>query len=137
MATRDLYADLGVKRGASADEIKKAYRKLARKHHPDVNPGNSEAEEKFKRVSFAYDVLSDDAKRKAYDEFGEEGLRAALRALPRVGTNSVATLSRVPRTRRHREAREAERQDPGRRDGRVAHSARGKGRRGAWWCRAG
>jgi molecular chaperone DnaJ len=78
MATRDLYADLGVKRGASADEIKKAYRKLARKHHPDVNPGNSEAEEKFKRVSFAYDVLSDDAKRKAYDEFGEEGLQAGF-----------------------------------------------------------
>ncbi|MEO6026215.1 MAG: molecular chaperone DnaJ [Candidatus Binatia bacterium] len=80
MATRDLYADLGVTRGASADEIKKAYRKLARKHHPDVNPGNSDAEEKFKRVSFAYDVLSDDAKRKAYDEFGEEGLQAGFDA---------------------------------------------------------
>jgi molecular chaperone DnaJ len=80
MATRDLYADLGVKRGASADEIKKAYRKLARKYHPDVNPGNREAEEKFKRISFANDVLSDDAKRKAYDEFGEEGLQAGFDA---------------------------------------------------------
>src|SRR5207245_2490894 len=74
MAKRDLYADLGVKRTASAEEIKKAYRKLARKYHPDVNPGNREAEEKFKRVSFAYDALSDPAKRKTYDEFGMDGL---------------------------------------------------------------
>jgi molecular chaperone DnaJ len=80
MAKRDLYADLGVKRGASADEIKKAYRKLARKYHPDVNPGNREAEEKFKRISFANDVLSDEAKRRAYDEFGEEGLQAGFDA---------------------------------------------------------
>ncbi len=81
MATaRDLYADLGVKRTATADEIKKAYRKLARKHHPDVNPGNREAEEKFKRISFAYDALSDPAKRKAYDEFGMDGLQSGFDA---------------------------------------------------------
>jgi molecular chaperone DnaJ len=81
MATaRDLYADLGVKRAASAEEIKKAYRKLARKHHPDVNPGNREAEEKFKRISFAYDALSDSAKRKAYDEFGMDGLQSGFDA---------------------------------------------------------
>src|SRR5262245_2639411 len=80
MAKRDLYADLGVKRGASADEIKKAYRKLARKYHPDVNPGNRDAEEKFKKISFANDVLSDDAKRKVYEEFGEEGLQAGFDA---------------------------------------------------------
>jgi molecular chaperone DnaJ len=81
MATaRDLYADLGVKRTASADEIKKAYRKLARKYHPDVNPGNKEAEEKFKRVSFAYDALSDPAKRKAYDEFGMDALQSGFDA---------------------------------------------------------
>lgn len=80
MATRDLYGELGVKRTATADEIKKAYRKLARKHHPDVNPGNREAEERFKRISFAYDVLSDGEKRKAYDEFGEEGLQAGFDA---------------------------------------------------------
>ncbi|MCC6850591.1 MAG: J domain-containing protein [Deltaproteobacteria bacterium] len=80
MATRDLYGELGVKRTATADEIKKSYRKLARKHHPDVNPGNREAEERFKRISFAYDVLSDAEKRKAYDEFGEEGLQAGFDA---------------------------------------------------------
>src|SRR6266478_8141985 len=80
MAKRDLYADLGVKRTASAEEIKKAYRKLARKYHPDVNPGNREAEEKFKRISFAYDALSDPAKRKAYDEFGMDGLQAGFDA---------------------------------------------------------
>jgi molecular chaperone DnaJ len=80
MANRDLYGELGVKRTATSDEIKKAYRKLARKFHPDVNPGNREAEERFKRVSFAHDVLSDDAKRKAYDEFGEEGLQAGFDA---------------------------------------------------------
>ncbi|MBI3767926.1 MAG: molecular chaperone DnaJ [Deltaproteobacteria bacterium] len=78
MAKRDLYGDLGVKRTASAEEIKKAYRKLARKHHPDVNPGNHGAEEKFKRISFAYDALSDPAKRKAYDEFGMDGLQTGF-----------------------------------------------------------
>jgi molecular chaperone DnaJ len=80
MATRDLYGELGVKRGATTDEIKKAYRKLARKYHPDVNPGNQEAEERFKRISFAHDVLSDAEKRKAYDEFGDEGLQAGFDA---------------------------------------------------------
>ena len=77
MATRDLYADLGVKKSASADEIKKAYRKLARKFHPDVNPGNKQAEERFKNVSFAYDVLSDPEKRKMVAQLlGQAYLRA-------------------------------------------------------------
>jgi len=80
MATRDLYADLGVKRNATADEIKKAYRKLARKYHPDVNPGNREAEERFKQISFAHDVLSDSEKRRVYDEFGAEGLQSGFDA---------------------------------------------------------
>jgi curved DNA-binding protein len=71
----DLYAVLGVPRGADTDAIKKAYRKLAQKLHPDKNPGNKQAETKFKAVNQAYDVLSDDKKRKLYDEFGDEGLR--------------------------------------------------------------
>jgi molecular chaperone DnaJ len=64
----ELYKTLGVSKKASEDEIKKAYRKLARKYHPDRNPGDKEAEEKFKEISAAYDVLSDSAKRKEYDE---------------------------------------------------------------------
>ena len=65
-----LYDTLGVAKGASQDEIKKAYRKLARQYHPDKNPGDKEAEDTFKRVQGAYDVLSDDEKRKQYDRFG-------------------------------------------------------------------
>jgi molecular chaperone DnaJ len=80
VAAKDLYAILGVQRSASAAEIKKAYRKLARRHHPDVNPGNKEAEERFKEISQANDVLSDPDKRKVYDEFGMEGLQAGFDA---------------------------------------------------------
>ncbi len=78
MASQDYYSILGVKKDASEADIKKAYRKLARKYHPDVNPGNKEAEEKFKAISQAYDALSDKEKRKIYDEFGEEGLKAGF-----------------------------------------------------------
>ncbi|MHB8060513.1 MAG: molecular chaperone DnaJ [Gaiellaceae bacterium] len=70
---RDLYETLGVSRGASAEEIKKAYRKLARRHHPDANPGDKDAEDRFKEVQNAYDILSDDEKRKQYDMFGGGG----------------------------------------------------------------
>jgi molecular chaperone DnaJ len=80
MAERDYYQILGVERGASHDEIRKAYRKLARKHHPDINPGNKDAENKFKDLSVAYDVLGDEKKRKLYDEFGEAGLAAGFDA---------------------------------------------------------
>ena len=80
MAERDLYAELGLKKGASKDEIKKAYRKLARELHPDRNPNNPKAEERFKRVAYANDVLSDDRKRGLYDEFGEVGLREGFDA---------------------------------------------------------
>ena len=68
--TRDLYEVLGVSKSASQDEIKKAYRKLARKYHPDKNPGDAEAEERFKEIQAAYDVLSDSKKRKEYDQLG-------------------------------------------------------------------
>ena len=70
MAKRDYYETLGVNKGASDAEIKKAYRKLARQYHPDVNPGDKEAENKFKEVTEAYEVLSDEGKRAKYDQFG-------------------------------------------------------------------
>ena len=70
MANKDYYGILGVKKDAKADEIKKAYRRLARKHHPDVNPNDKASEDKFKEVQEAYDVLSDEKKRKVYDRFG-------------------------------------------------------------------
>src|SRR5918997_437727 len=71
MAKEDFYKVLGVKRDAKPEEIKKAYRKLARKHHPDVNPGDKSAEERFKQITEAHDVLSDEKKRKVYDRFGQ------------------------------------------------------------------
>ena len=77
MAKRDYYEVLGVNKDASADEIKKAYRKKAIQYHPDKNPGDKEAEEKFKEAAEAYEVLSNPEKRQRYDQFGHEGLNGA------------------------------------------------------------
>ena len=75
---RDYYELLGVSRGASTDDIKKAYRKLAMKYHPDRNPNDTAAADKFKEISEAYEVLSDSAKRQRYDQFGHEGVKSAF-----------------------------------------------------------
>jgi molecular chaperone DnaJ len=75
---RDYYEVLGVSRDASADDLKKAYRKLAVKYHPDKNPGDKSAEEKFKEVSEAYDILSDDEKRAAYDRYGHAAFAGGM-----------------------------------------------------------
>ena len=77
MEKRDYYEVLGVDKKASADEIKKAYRKKAIQYHPDKNPGDKEAEEKFKEAAEAYDVLSNPEKRARYDQFGHAGMSGA------------------------------------------------------------
>jgi curved DNA-binding protein len=75
---RDLYDVLGISRGASNDDIRKAYRKLAKKYHPDMNPGDKKAEEKFKEITAAHEVLSNEKKLKLYDEFGPDALRTGF-----------------------------------------------------------
>ncbi len=77
---RDYYEVLGVARAVTADELKKAYRKLAMQYHPDKNQGNAEAEAKFKEISEAYEVLSDEKKRQQYDQFGHDGMKSAFGA---------------------------------------------------------
>ena len=73
MAKRDYYEVLGLSRSASPEEVKKAYRKLALKHHPDKNQNDKASEEKFKEISEAYDMLSDTKKRQMYDQYGHAG----------------------------------------------------------------
>ncbi len=101
-----LYDTLGVARTASADEIRKAYRKLARRHHPDVNPGDATAEDQFKKISAAYDVLSDENKRKAYDEFGDASLQGGF------DPDKARKYAQWQNTRQQRSSRFGEQQGP-------------------------
>lgn len=88
MANKDYYEVLGLSKGASDDEIKRAFRKLAIQYHPDKNKGNKEAEEKFKEINEAYQVLSDPEKRARYDQFGTVDFQGALTVL-------VALISQI------------------------------------------
>ena len=83
MAKRDYYEVLGVNRDADEEAIKKAYRRLAMKHHPDRNPDNPKAEELFKEAKEAYEVLTDANRRAAYDRYGHAGIDPLVRAQPR------------------------------------------------------
>ena len=104
MAKRDFYEVLGVERGASEADLKKAYRRLAMKFHPDRNPGDKEAEDKFKEANEAYEVLSDASKRAAYDQYGHAGVDPQMGGIkPGAGPGSsfpegAGPPRRLPRT---------------------------------------
>lgn len=99
MAKRDFYDVLGVSKSASADEVKQAYRKLARKYHPDMNKDNKQSEEKFKEVQEAYDVLSDATQRKNYDQFGHAGVGAGVGTGGGLGADPFEAFRRAQRGR--------------------------------------
>jgi len=93
MAKRDYYEVLGVGKDASADDIKRAYRRKAMKYHPDKNPGDKEAEAKFKECAEAYEVLSDSSKRQRYDQFGHDGLRGmGMRDYSHMGAQDISSI---------------------------------------------
>ncbi|MBS0630211.1 MAG: molecular chaperone DnaJ [Verrucomicrobia bacterium] len=92
----DYYSTLGISKGASQDEIKKAYRKQALKYHPDKNPGDKEAEKKFKEISEAYEVLSDDQKRRMYDQYGADAFKAGMGGGP--GAGGFSSMEEALRT---------------------------------------
>src|SRR5690606_20041147 len=94
-ATKDFYKVLGVASNASSDEIKKAYRKLAKQYHPDANPNDATAAERFKEISEAYSVLSDDAKRKQYDEMRRYGAFTDM-AGSRAGRGGFSSTGATP-----------------------------------------
>ena len=103
MAKRDYYEVLEVKRDADPDEIKKAYRKLAVKYHPDKNPGDKTAEEKFKELGEAYEAVSDPQKRAAYDQYGHNAFDPRARAArTRAMPTRPAAMTAPPRSRRGR-----------------------------------
>ena len=90
MSKRDYYDILGVNRNAQGDELKKAYRKLAMKYHPDRNPDDTSASEKFKEVTEAYEILSDPSKRTAYNQFGHRGVESSGFGSDRSATDAVS-----------------------------------------------
>ena len=92
MAKRDFYEVLGIEKSASDKEIKKAYRRMAMKYHPDRNPGDKDAEESFKEVNEAFEVLSDDQKKAAYDQYGHAGVDPNMGGMGGAGVLVVAIL---------------------------------------------